>query len=73
MDPNFFAALFDAARRSHRDDHTLLSGMRDRLWPGGHDRSEPVARTWVRSWGPRTMPVTLGECACATGRCGTCN
>ena len=72
MDPHFFAALMDAARRTRHDDSSLLSTLADRCWPGGLDRTEPVALEWVRSWGPRRAMLAL-DCACDSGRCGTCN
>jgi hypothetical protein len=43
-------------------------------WPGGQaDRSEPVARGWLRMWGPVKTIASVPACGCASGRCTICN
>lgn len=37
------------------------------------DRTEPVAREWVRRWGPSPFATVLSDCSCAVGRCALCN
>ena len=50
-----------------------LERLLDRCWPGGADRSVPVARTWLRAWGPSRTGAPIPACGCATGRCDVCN
>lgn len=37
------------------------------------ERTEPVAREWVRRWGPGRLGAELPGCSCAAGRCVVCN
>jgi hypothetical protein len=54
-------------------DQQLIAGAAD-CWPGGPaDRTEPVARLWLRLWRPARSVATLPLCSCAAGRCGVCN
>ena len=64
-----------AMERRTQDDHELLAGtLSDWCWPGGPaDRTEPVARTWVRQWRPARIGPLVVECTCAEGRCALCN
>lgn len=39
----------------------------------GEERTEPVAREWVRRWGPGHLGAALPDCSCAAGRCVVCN
>jgi hypothetical protein len=39
----------------------------------GPDRTEPVAREWVRRWGPAPLGTALPDCSCAAGHCAVCN
>ena len=52
-DPDI-AAIIESAR-------TAEAGvLHDRCWPRGGDRTDAVAREWVRLWGPsRAMPLDL--------------
>jgi hypothetical protein len=60
--------------RTPTDDDRLAEALRARCWPGGPaDRTEPVARGWVRRWRPRTIAIAAFECTCAQGRCALCN
>lgn len=61
---------------SRPDDETarLTSYLVEACWPGGlGDRSEPVARGWLRMWGPTRIVVDVPRCGCAQGRCTICN
>jgi len=62
-----------AATRSAHDTAVLASALAGHCWPGGGDRRDPVATEWLRRWAPVRMPAQDVECACATGRCGSCN
>lgn len=61
------------ASRSPAETDALVTGLHARAWPGGGDRHEPVASEWLRRWSPRAMGPVAAGCACASGRCGTCN
>ena len=58
--------------------HRNLAGPADaerlarRLWPGGPDRTVPVARGWIALWGPARAGAELPPCACPD-RCSICN
>lgn len=63
-----------AADRPGRESAILADRLMRTCWPGGHtDRSEPVARGWLRMWGPVKVVVNVPECGCAHGRCTVCN
>jgi hypothetical protein len=52
----------------------LADALRRWCWPGGgDDRTEPVARGWVRRWGPNLLEQVAFECTCADCRCELCN
>jgi hypothetical protein len=64
-------------RAAARPDHESLI-LADELlrycWPNGPtDRSEPVARGWLRMWGPVKVITSVPACGCASGRCSICN
>ncbi|WP_249009546.1 hypothetical protein [Conexibacter sp. DBS9H8] len=64
-------------RAAARPEHETLL-LADRLlrecWPGGQaDRSEPVARGWLRLWGPVKVIAVVPACECHRGRCRICN
>lgn len=63
-----FAAIVADARR-HRGAERLLSGC----WPGGGDRTEPVALNWLRRWRPARSATPLPQCSCRAGHCAVCN
>jgi hypothetical protein len=67
--------LIGVAERDVRDDRAGLAEALHRwCWPGGtEDRTEPVARGWVRRWGPNLLGEVAFECTCADGHCSLCN
>jgi hypothetical protein len=71
MDHDLLAGhLEQAERRSQR----LAQALFAQCWPGGAgDRTQPVAREWLRRWLPKPMPLSAPPCSCPVGRCGTCN
>jgi hypothetical protein len=55
-------------------DRLLMDGAAEQCWPGGAaDRTEPVARLWLRLWRPARTAAILPVCSCAAGRCSVCN
>lgn len=60
--------------RAESDTARLISGLAGACWPGGiHDRTETVARHWLRRWNPSRVGGPLLACDCTTGRCMVCN
>ena len=63
-----------AAARPDRESLILADTLARFCWPGGPaDRSEPVARGWLRMWGPVKVIAAVPACGCASGRCTICN
>ncbi len=63
-----------AAGRPEHESLLLADQLLRHCWPGGQaDRSEPVARGWLRMWGPVKVIASVPACGCATGRCTICN
>ena len=73
MDGPRLAALLDAAITPTTDDRAALLRLSAACWPGRDDRTVPVGRSWVRSWGPRPMTAAPHACPSAAGPCGFCN
>jgi hypothetical protein len=76
-DPEIRDAMEIHVRAAARPGHAspiLVDQLLRHGWPGGHaDRLEPVARGWLRMWGPVKVIATVPACGCATGRCTVCN
>jgi hypothetical protein len=72
-DRALLAALIRSATRPLAGETRALDRLVGRCWPGGADRTEPAGLAWVRGWGPSRTTARLPDCACAAGRCGTCN
>jgi len=63
-----------AASRRHDETTRLVTHMLAHCWPGGaHDRTEPVAKSWLRRWRPASHAAPTPVCGCTTGRCTLCN
>jgi hypothetical protein len=63
-----------AERRTTDGRAGLADALHRWCWPGGGaDRTEPVARGWVRRWGPNLLDEIAFECTCAHGPCSLCN
>ena len=79
MDDESFRARAEAhvsafADRTAADHDRLAGALRSWCWPGGGaDRTEPVARAWVRAWGPACRHAVALRCTCAHGPCLLCN
>jgi hypothetical protein len=68
------AAYVRAAARPQLESELLTDRLMRSCWPGGHDdRDEPVARGWLRLWGPVKVVVAAPVCRCDQGRCAICN
>lgn len=53
---------------------SLTARVASGCWPGGSaDRTQPIARHWLRRWRPVRAATALPVCSCATGRCAVCN
>jgi hypothetical protein len=73
-DLDIAAHIESVSARAEPDTDRLASAMLGHCWPGGMgDRTESVAREWVRRWGPRRAGPMPPACRCATGHCGVCN
>jgi hypothetical protein len=67
-------ALIASAERDEPGGRDGLAHALHRwCWPGGGDRTEPVARGWVRRWGPNLLGEVAFDCTCTAGRCTLCN
>jgi hypothetical protein len=63
-----------AAGRPSGETGRLVGAIVGAAWPGGVvDRTDPVARGWLRMWGPIKLVVAVPECGCEYGRCTICN
>jgi hypothetical protein len=63
-----------AAARPDGETRRLITYILSSCWPGGmDDRSEPVARGWLRMWGPVKLIADVPTCGCEHGRCTICN
>jgi len=73
-DPRIAAHIQSVSSRAQSDTDRLACAMLRRCWPGGTgDRTETVAREWVRRWGPRVAGAVPPACSCPAGRCQVCN
>jgi hypothetical protein len=63
-----------AAARPRAEGELVTAQLFEICWPGGHhDRDEPIARNWLRLWGPGKVVLAVPVCRCAEGRCAICN
>jgi len=73
-DAEVLAHIESICTRAEPDTDRLVSAMFRGCWPGGMgDRTESVAREWVRRWGPRRAGSIPPACSCVVGRCHVCN
>jgi hypothetical protein len=72
--PEMLALHVRAAARPSVESRRLLRVLTTGLWPGGlGDRTDSVARGWLRMWGPVKVVVEPPRCGCGEGRCTICN
>jgi hypothetical protein len=63
-----------AAGRPGAETDRLLAKLAGTSWPGGTaDRSDPIARGWLRHFGAIVPIVVPAACTCRRGRCAACN
>jgi hypothetical protein len=72
-DPVDLPALVRGASTPDTPDPASLRALVHRAWPAGSDGTQPVARDWVRRWGPHRLAAPVAACGCAVGRCAWCN
>ena len=72
--PDMLALHIRAAARPSGESERLTRVLSNALWPGGSaDRSDPIARGWLRMWGPVQVVAEPPRCGCADGHCTICN
>jgi hypothetical protein len=70
----FVASLLTSlAARTHAETVILTARLRERCWPGGDDRTDALAREWLRLRGPKASAPQPDGCTCGSGRCRVCN
>jgi hypothetical protein len=63
-----------AAVRPGAESGRLIVEMVHDCWPHGiDDHTDPVARGWLRMWGPAKTLVVVPICTCENGHCRICN
>jgi len=65
--------LTSLAARTHAETVVLTARLRERCWPGGDDRTDALAREWLRQRGLKAPTPTPDGCTCGSGRCRVCN
>jgi hypothetical protein len=65
--------LTSLAVRTHAETVVLTARLREACWPGSDDRTDALAREWLRLGGPGVEVPELVGCSCHTGRCRVCN
>jgi hypothetical protein len=77
MDPSDHALvaglLTSLAARSHAETVVLTARLRESCWPGSDDRTDALAREWLRRRGVAVRAPEAVGCTCHTGRCRVCN
>ena len=59
--------------RTHAETVVLTARLRERCWPGGDDRTDALAREWLRRRGVGIAAPAPALCTCGSGRCRVCN
>jgi len=65
--------LTSLAARTHAETVVLTARLRERCWPGGDDRTDALAREWLKQRGLEAPSPTPDGCTCDSGRCRVCN
>ncbi len=65
--------LTSLASRTHAETVVLTARLREACWPGSDDRTDAVAREWLRRRGPEMGSPSVTGCSCGHGRCRVCN
>jgi hypothetical protein len=59
--------------RTHAETVVLTARLREACWPGSDDRTDALAREWLRQRGLKAPSPTPDGCTCESGRCRVCN
>ena len=65
--------LMSLASRTHAETVVLTARLRERCWPGGDDRTDALAREWLKRRGLTVHNPETVDCSCGSGRCRVCN
>jgi hypothetical protein len=65
--------LTSLAARTHAETVVLTARLRESCWPGSDDRTDILAREWLRRRGPDLTSPSVATCTCGSGRCRVCN
>jgi hypothetical protein len=65
--------LTSLASRTHAETVVLTARLREACWPGSDDRTDALAREWLRRSGPGMSSLSVMGCTCGHGRCRVCN
>jgi hypothetical protein len=72
--PGIAAHIESISSRARPDADRLTAAICGDCWPGGiGDRTQTIAREWIRRWGPCSAGAVPPACRCAVGHCGVCN
>ena len=59
--------------RTPAETVVLTARLRESCWPGSDDRTDALAREWLRRQGPVLTIPSVAPCTCSSGRCRVCN
>jgi len=67
--------LTSLASRTQAETVVLTARLREACWPGSDDRTDALAREWLRRRGPGISSPSVTGCTCGQGdgRCRVCN
>ena len=65
--------LASLSLRTPAETIVLTARLRERCWPGGDDRTDALAREWLRRRGIGIVTPAPDGCTCDSGRCRVCN
>ena len=74
IDHTLLAGLLTSlSARTPAETVVLTARLRESCWPGSDDRTDALAREWLRRRGLAVPTPKTEGCTCATGRCRVCN
>ena len=65
--------LTSLSMRTHAETVVLTARLREACWPGSDDRTDALAREWLKQRGLNAPSPTPDGCTCDSGRCRVCN
>jgi len=70
----FIAGLLTSlSARTPAETVVLTARLRESCWPGSDDRTDALAREWLRRSSPTLTTPSVAPCTCESGRCRVCN